>query len=152
MLIAFSTPPFYTAVVKLPGLPTSIPPEITGNPKFFPFFSDAIGALDGTQINRSPSRPERENWQNCKGGLTQNCLAACSFNLLFTYFLSRWEGSTADATLFNDAQQMDFEIPLGKYYIADASFPSCDKLLIPYQGVRYHLSEWQGSQLRYIPQ
>jgi hypothetical protein len=95
MLIAFSTPPFYTAVVKLP-------PEITGNPKFFPFFSDAIGAVDSIQINCSPSRPEQENWRNRKGSPTQNCLTACSFTLLFTYFLSRWEGSTADETLFND--------------------------------------------------
>jgi len=27
-------------------------------------------------------------------------------------------------------------------YLADADFPHCDQLLIPYRGVRYHLAEW----------
>ena len=81
--------------------------------------------------------------------LTQNCLAACSFDLRFTYFMSGWEGSAHDSTLFSNARQTDFYIPLaeGKYYLADAGFASSDALLVPYRSVRYHLSEWgQGQQ------
>ena len=35
-----------------------------------------------------------------------------------------------------------------KYYLADAGFPTCDTLLIPYRGVRYHLAEWGRVNLR----
>jgi len=74
--------------------------------------------------------------------LTQNCLAACTFDLRFTYFLSGWEGSTADSTLFSVARRTDFYIPKGRYYLADAGFASSDALLVPYRNVRYHLAEW----------
>ena len=30
----------------------------------------------------------------------------------------------------------------GKYYLADAGFAIRDNCLVPYQGVRYHLREW----------
>jgi DDE superfamily endonuclease len=59
-------------------------------------------------------------------------LAVCSFDLRFTYFLSGWEGSAADSTIFNDAHQVDFYIPRGRYYLADAGFASSDVLLVPY--------------------
>ena len=42
--------------------------------------------------------------------------------------------------------------PLGRpgnfaNYLADAHYPACDHLLVPYCGVRYHLREWdQGQQ------
>ena len=36
----------------------------------------------------------------------------------------------------------DLTIPHGKFYLADAGFPSCDSLMVPYRGVRYHLKEW----------
>ena len=50
----------------------------------------------------------------------------------------------------------DLNIPAGKYYLADAGFPHCLKLLMPYQGVWYHLAEWGCANIRcvssyYIP-
>ena len=36
----------------------------------------------------------------------------------------------------------------GTYYLADAGFPLCDVLLVPYRGVRYHLKEWEQANLR----
>jgi hypothetical protein len=73
---------------------------------------------------------------------------ACSFDLRFVYVLSGWEGSAADATIYHDARHTDFHIPAGKYYLADAGFPLCDELLVPYRGVRYHLNEWQRADRR----
>jgi hypothetical protein len=35
-----------------------------------------------------------------------------------------------------------FVVPEGWYHLADAGFPSCKELLIPYKAVRYHLAEW----------
>lgn len=150
MLAAFSSAPFYTTYVRMPTASDPVPPEIFHNPKRYPFFKDALGALDGTHINCSPSAQEREAARNRKGLLTQNCLVACSFDLLFLYVLSGWEGSASDALIFYNARLTDFPIPNGKYYLADAGFPVCDKLLVPYRGVRYHLAEWGRAQIRQV--
>ena len=55
-----------------------------------------------------------------------------------------------DSTLFYDARRVDFYIPSGKYYLADAGFASSDALLVPYRNVRYHLSEWSRGKDAYV--
>ena len=45
-----------------------------------------------------------------------------------------------DAKVYKNALLDGLDIPEGKYYLADAGFPSCDQLLIPYRVVRYHLA------------
>ncbi|KIO03811.1 hypothetical protein M404DRAFT_56054, partial [Pisolithus tinctorius Marx 270] len=50
MLHAFSEGPIYTTYVHLPRVNSLIPSHIASNPKIFPYFKDAIGALDGTHI------------------------------------------------------------------------------------------------------
>src|SRR5882724_13704124 len=80
----------------------------------------------------------------CKGLLTQNVLAATTFNMHFCYILSWWEGSASDDGVYHDAQVHDLSIPEGKYYLADAGYPLCDALLVPFQGVHYHLREWRN--------
>ena len=60
----------------------------------------------------------------------------------FTYSLTGWEGSSSDARVFEDAITSDLVIPPGYYLLADAGFPHCKELLIPYQGKHYHLQEW----------
>ena len=52
------------------------------------------------------------------------------------------EGSAANSMMYNDVQLTDLMIPTGQYYLADARFPACVTLLVPYQGVHYHLTEW----------
>ena len=131
MLVFFSSAPFYTHFVKLPPIGAPVPPEIRDNSKYYPFFKDALGAINGTHINCSASA---EMWQAAcdrKGGITQNCLAICSFDMTFYYILSRWDGSAADSTMFYDACVTDLQIPQGKYYLADAGFPMCNALVIP---------------------
>jgi len=91
MLVAFSTLPFYTKYVCLPKATDPVPPEIAENSKFYPYFENVIGALDGTHIACSPSEHDRQIARNCKGFLSQNCLIACSFDLHFLYVLSGWE-------------------------------------------------------------
>ena len=51
MLIYFSSAPFYTDNVHLPHDHNPVPPEIQKNLKFFPFFKDALGAINSTHIN-----------------------------------------------------------------------------------------------------
>lgn len=87
-------------------------------------------------------------YRNRKGFIGQNVLAACNFALLFVYILSGWEGSASDSQIFNYARKWDFAVPAGKYYLADAGFPLCDVLMVPYRGIRYHLKEWGNAQQR----
>jgi len=148
MLFAFSSPPFYTEYVRLPSEDDPIPPEIINNPKCYPFFQHALGALDGSHFHAFTTAEGRHAAWNRKGEITQNCLMACSFDLRFMYVCSGWEGSAADAHIYNDARLTDFHIPCGKYYLADAGFASCDELLVPYRGTRYHLAEWGRADVR----
>ena len=142
MLFIFSSPPFYTNFVQLPNVNDPTHPIIQNNDKWYPFFNDAIGAIDGTHIICSPSRAERSAVLNRHGLPTQNCLVACSFDLRFLYVLGGWEGSASDALVYHNARENSLPIPAGKYYLADAGFPHCEELLVPYRGIRYHLAEW----------
>jgi hypothetical protein len=148
ILFALSSPPFYSKYVYLPSDTTPIPDEIRNNTKFYPFFNGALGAIDGTHINCCPSVTERQSARNRKGGVSQNCLACCTFDLRFQYVLSGWDGSAADAAVYDDARQTDLTVLAGKFYLADAGFGACDALLIPYRRVRYHLAEWGRAAVR----
>ena len=66
--------------------------------------------------------------------------------------LSGWDGSVADAAVYNDAHQSDLMIPKNKFYLADASFGACDGLLVPFWGAQYHLAEWGCASVRQATQ
>jgi hypothetical protein len=149
MLFFFSSPPFYTNNVYLPHEHNHVSPYIKNNPKFFPFFKDCLGAIDGTHIACNPTAAERDANRDRKGMITQNCLAICDFEMRFLYIFSGWEGSTSDSTMFHDARITDLPVLPRKYYLADAGFPTTESLLIPFRGrLRYHLAEWQRADLR----
>lgn len=158
MLDAFSTTRIYTKYVKLPRSDDPIPTCILNDPAVYPYLENAIGAIDGTHIACTPSVADRDATRNRKGFYSQNCLVACSFDLDFLYVLSGWEDSVADASVYHDACTTDFTIPDGKYYLADAGYPICPQLLIPYYGKIIFLTfvvcvfvfEYQGSHIGYI--
>ncbi|KAJ2989740.1 hypothetical protein NUW54_g8687 [Trametes sanguinea] len=143
---------FGTAVLHKICLPpfanSPLHPFLASNPKFAAYFPGAVAAIDGTHIPCCPSAAEAEGAWDRKGGLTQNCLAACTWGLRFIYFISGWEGATADGTMFARARLTDLYVAPGKYYIADAGFGICDSLLTPYRRVRYHLKEWGRAAVR----
>ena len=56
--------------------------------------------------------------------------------------LCGWDGSVADGALWRDAVQNGLEVPVDRYLLADARFPSSDALLVPYRSVCYHLKKW----------
>jgi len=150
ILNSVTSPAFYNIYIKQPTLTTPLDPYIANNPKFYPFFQDALGAIDGTHICARPPASARARYRNHKSGLSQNVLAATTFNMHFCYILSGWEGSASDGGVFHDARVHDFVIPEGKFYLADAGYPLCDVLLVPFRGVRYHLREWESCGLRYV--
>jgi hypothetical protein len=149
MLFIFSSHSFYAEHVCLPTADTPVPPEIRNNPKYWPYFKDALGALDGSHIHSAPPINDRPAYRNHKGFVSQNCLFACSFGLKFVYAYTRWEGSATDARVYKDALSNGLNIPEGKFYLADAGYLCCEELLIPYRNRRYHLAEWGRANIRY---
>lgn len=69
--------------MHLPRADDPIPPEIATNTHFFPYFEDVVGAMDGVQINTEPSAEDQDSSHNRKGWISQNMLAACSFDMWF---------------------------------------------------------------------
>jgi len=147
MLFILSSPPFYTQYVHLPDR-NKTHARIRENPRFWPFFKDAIGTLDGSHIQAAPGALKHGTYWNHKGFTSQNCLFSCNFDLFFTYALTGWEGSATDTHIYQDARTKGLHIPPGKYFLADAGFPLRAELLVPYRNIWYHLAEWRRAQLR----
>lgn len=59
--------------------------------------------------------PELHNaFRNRKGNLSQNVLAICDFDMLFTYVCPGWEGSAHDNRVLTDAltrPELGFPVP-----------------------------------------
>jgi hypothetical protein len=150
MTIIFSSQPFYGQHVQgsTPNDPVS--PRIYDNSKLWPFFQGCLGAIDGSHIPLSPPTALQSLYRNRKGFVSQNCLFICNFDMFFTYILTGWEGSATDSRVWADALAKGFSAPEGFYYLADAGFPHCKELLIPFRGVQYHLQEWGAAGIRYV--
>lgn len=48
-------------------------------------------------------RAEAPRFRGRKEHPTQNVLAACNFDMKFTYVLAAWEGTTSDSRILKDA-------------------------------------------------
>ncbi|KAH9172558.1 hypothetical protein EDB89DRAFT_1835298, partial [Lactarius sanguifluus] len=59
VLLAVSSGKFYNTYVQLPTATTTLSNYIAKNAKFFPFFQNALGALDETHINCSTTAADR---------------------------------------------------------------------------------------------
>ena len=71
-----------------------------------------IGAIDGTHVPCVPLRDNADAWINRKGQQTQNVLAACSFDMRFTFMLAGYEGSCHDSRMLDEAIALyGFPIP-----------------------------------------
>uniref|UniRef100_A0A2N9ELA0 Uncharacterized protein n=1 Tax=Fagus sylvatica TaxID=28930 RepID=A0A2N9ELA0_FAGSY len=132
----------YKHVVRLPDNETH--PDIRNNRRFYPYFKDCIGAIDGTHIRASVPIEIQGRFRGRKDGTTQNVLAAITFDLKFCYVLAGWEGSAHDSRVLDDAlhRSNGLKIPEGKYYLGDAGYGNRTGILSPYRKVRYHLQEF----------
>ena len=54
--------------------------------------------------------------------LKTHCHAISDFDMIFQYVFSRWDGSTAYSTMFQEARITDLLVPRDKYYLANAGF------------------------------
>ncbi|KAL5565312.1 hypothetical protein UlMin_028476 [Ulmus minor] len=65
-----------------------IPDEIRWNPKYYPYFQNCVGAIDGTHIAAHAPTDVANNFRGRKSTITSNMLAICSFDMLFTYVVT----------------------------------------------------------------
>ncbi|KAG6535299.1 hypothetical protein ZIOFF_000264 [Zingiber officinale] len=123
---------------------SEIPPHIESSNRFYPYFKDCVGALDGTHIRVKVSDVDAPQYRGRKDWPTTNVLAGCSFDLKFTYVLAGWEGTASDSRIIKNAlsKRDKLIIPHGKYYLVDSGFMLKRDLITPYRGIRYHLKEY----------
>ena len=62
-----------------------------------------MGVIDGTHIRVKVSSTDTPRYQWRKEYTTQNVLAACDFNMRFTYVLPGWEGTASDSRIIKNA-------------------------------------------------
>ncbi|WVZ77855.1 hypothetical protein U9M48_025668, partial [Paspalum notatum var. saurae] len=125
-----------------------VPAKIRNNQRFYPFFEDCIGAIDGTHIPCKVPATMADRFRGRKPFTTQNVLVAVDFDLMFTYISAGWEGSAHDSTVLRHSldHPNGLRVPEGKYYRADAGYAAMPGFLPPYRQVRYHLREWIGNR------
>ncbi|CAA0823514.1 Unknown protein [Striga hermonthica] len=135
--------------LRPPSLET--PPEILRSNRFHPYFEDCIGAIDGMHIPAYVPAKDQARFRNRKGVLSQNVLAACTFDLQFIFVYPGWEGSASDSrvlrAVLSDPDQNFPQVPQGKYYLVDLGYENMDGFIAPYEGVRYHPNEYRGANL-----
>ncbi|XP_065864617.1 protein ALP1-like [Euphorbia lathyris] len=126
-----------------------IPPQIANDNRYMPHFKNCIGAIDGTHINVIITEEDQLRYRGRKGTPTLNVMAACDFDLFFTYVLTGWEESAHDSRIFQDTisnPSLNFpKPPPGKYYLVDKGYPEREGYLTLYHKIRYHQSEFRGA-------
>ena len=81
-----------------------IPRKIREDYRFWPHFKGAIAATDVTHIRAVITPKENEIPYICrKGYATQNVMAICNFDMLFTFIQVGWEGSAHDTHILTVA-------------------------------------------------
>jgi DDE superfamily endonuclease len=109
----------YSVYVKLLTWNTCLQETIMNNANFYPYFKDCVGTIDGLHIPAFIPKSKYMPFYDHKGQISQNILAACSFDFKFVYVLSGWKGSTSDSLVYQDARLTDFHIPEEKYYLVN---------------------------------
>ncbi|KAF8432919.1 hypothetical protein L210DRAFT_3342873, partial [Boletus edulis BED1] len=66
MLEIFSSPPMYTNYVQLPATGDPVAAKIRKKTKFWPYFKNAVGAIDGSHIHAAPPAYLHPNYRNHK--------------------------------------------------------------------------------------
>ncbi|XP_059650171.1 uncharacterized protein LOC132295927 [Cornus florida] len=100
-----------TKIIVPPDL-NEIPKQIKNNLKFYPYFKNYVGAIDGTHIHVVVPVDKQIPFRGKKGDTTQNVMAMCSFDMKLTYILAGWEGSANDSKILNECiQNEDLNFP-----------------------------------------
>lgn len=140
---------FLKKMVVQPTSDTPTSSKVRLNPRWSPYFDNAVGAFDGTHVPLLVAKRDAERFRSRKGHTSTNVLAACNFSYEFTYIYAGFEGRAHDSKVLRSAMLLPrnpFRIPDGKIYLADAGYGVTEKILVPYKGERYHLNEYRNGR------
>ncbi|XP_027082345.1 uncharacterized protein [Coffea arabica] len=105
----------FAAEIIQPVDQTAVHPRIANSTNFYPWFKDAVGAMDGTHISACPPTGEQMAYTNRHGFQSQNVLAVCDHDMRFIYVYGGWEGS--------------------QYYLVDAAYRNVPGFMPRYKNV-----------------
>ncbi|KAL0534207.1 hypothetical protein IC582_028495 [Cucumis melo] len=138
-------------IIRPPNM-DNISMEIVSNSKYYPFFKDCIGASDGTHVVASILQNEQISFPGNKTNTTWNIMCVCSFDMLFTYVMSGWEGSANDSRILLECiKNPENKFPMSKrdqYYLVDLGYSNMPGFLAPFRGQRYHLRDFRERRHR----
>ncbi|XP_042939606.1 uncharacterized protein LOC122274656 [Carya illinoinensis] len=121
---------------------TGVVPYIESNPKHYTWFEKCYGAIDGTYIDTWVLAEATNAYISRYHLVSKNVLAACDFDMKFTFIYAGWEGTAHDARIFMNALtrlRINFPLPPeGYYYLVDSAYLCTQGFLPPYPRVRYH--------------
>jgi hypothetical protein len=99
---------------------------IKDDDRYWPYFKDCIGAIDGTHIAIHVPADKQIPYFNRKGYTSTNVMAVCDFNMCFTFALCGWEGSVHDAKIFMETlrtPRVKFPYPPeGQFHVTSTIF------------------------------
>jgi hypothetical protein len=101
-----------------PATGISVHWKISTDERFFPYFQNCIGAIDGTHVPITISAEKQAPYRNRKGTLSQNVMLVCDFDLNFTFISSGWEGLATDARVLRSALLAGFHVPEGNIILS----------------------------------
>ncbi|CAH9108077.1 unnamed protein product [Cuscuta europaea] len=118
--------------------------SVAPDERYLPHFKDRIGAIDGTHVPAIIFEEKKDMWYNRKGFISQNIMAACSFDLQFTFAVPGWEGSAHDARILRETlENPSLGFP---YPPLDAGYSIQEGFLPPHRNTRYHPSSFNGER------
>ncbi|XP_066373496.1 protein ALP1-like [Miscanthus floridulus] len=134
-------------------LATNVHPRILGSRRWYSYFKDCIGAIDGTHVLARVPVKIQAAFRGWKHTITQNVLAAVDFDLRFTYVLAGWEGSAHDAFILSDALERadGLRVPPGKFYLVDAGYAVRHGFLPPFRATRHGQDEHVPAESTWTP-
>ena len=71
--------------------------------RFWPYFKEAIGAIDGSHVKMIVPLDKMVNHTNRRGYTSQNVVAICDFDMRFTFAVTGWPDSAHDSRILNHA-------------------------------------------------
>ena len=78
-----------------------MPSYIRNNRKFYPYFKDCVGAIDGTHVMAKVKSDVSNAYRGKQKVTTQNVMCVCDFSMRFTYVVTGWEGSAHDQRILD---------------------------------------------------
>ncbi|XP_020255595.1 uncharacterized protein LOC109832628 isoform X2 [Asparagus officinalis] len=102
----------------------------------------ALGAIDGSHIPVIVKKKKHNRYRNRKNFISQNVMAACSFDHTFLYVAAGWEGSASDMSVLRATLED------GRFYLVDSGYANTSKFIALYRGSRYHLGDFTNGTTR----